>query len=106
MEEYTELLILLAAFLVVAVSASQIAKLFQRIHLPLITGLLVMGIIVGPFVLKLIPRGAGEQLSFVNDFALAFIAFAAGAELYLKELRSRFKSITWMTVGLLGVKLW
>ena len=30
-------------------------------------------------------------------------AFAAGAELYLKELRSRFKSIKWMTAGQLIV---
>jgi len=99
MEQLTEILILLAGFLMIAVASNQIAKLFQRIRLPLITGLLVMGILAGPFVLKLIPTGAGEKLFFVNDIALAFIAFAAGAQLYLKELRSRLKSITWMSVG-------
>lgn len=99
MEQYIEILILLAGFLVVAVAANQIAGLFQRIHLPLITGLLIMGILVGPFVLKLIPAEADSKLFFVNDIALAFIAFAAGAELYVKQLRSRFKSITLMSVG-------
>jgi len=40
---------------------------------------------------------------FINDIALAFIAFAAGSELYLKELRGRFKTIGWMTFGQLVV---
>ena len=34
------------------------------------------------------------------ELSLAFIAFAAGSELYLKELRSRFKSIKFVTIGL------
>ena len=44
-----------------------------------------------------------EKLNFINETSLAFIAFAAGAHLYVKELRSRYKSITWMTVGQLVV---
>jgi Trk K+ transport system NAD-binding subunit/Kef-type K+ transport system membrane component KefB len=58
-----------------------------------------MGIIVGPYVLDMIPREAIDDLDFVNDFALAFIAFTVGAELYLRELRNRFRSITGMTIA-------
>jgi len=103
MENYLEILIFLAGFVVISIASNQIAKYFQKAHLPLITGLLITGIIAGPSVLKLIPESAPQKLFFVNEFALAFIAFAAAAELYIKELRSRFKSIWWMTFGQLIV---
>ncbi len=99
MNDYLELLIFLAGFIVVSIAANQIAKYFTKLKLPLITGLLITGIIAGPFVLGLIPSDAPDKLFFVNDFALAFIAFAAAAELYLKELRGRMRSITWMSFG-------
>lgn len=94
-----ELLLLIIGFFVVAVSANQIAKTFQRIRLPLITGLIFTGIITGPYIVGLIPLSAKTSLNFINETALAFIAFAAGAELYLKELRSRINSIKWNTFG-------
>jgi len=99
MENTREILFLLIGFLIVSVAANHIARLFRRVRLPLITGLLVIGIIVGPDILGLIPDEGVEKLKFVNDLALAFIAFAVGSELYLRELRDHLKSITWMTVG-------
>ena len=99
MENYLEILIFIAGFTVIAVASNQIAKLFLKIKLPMITGLLITGIIAGPFILDLVPLEAMGKLDFVGDLSLAFIAFAAGAELYLKELRGRFKSIIWNTVG-------
>lgn len=98
-----ELLILVLGFLIIAIAANQIAKNFQKIKLPLITGLIFTGIIAGPYVIGLVPVSAKSNLQFINEIALAFIAFAAGAELYLKELRSRFKSIKWNTFGQLVV---
>ncbi len=89
----------LASFVIIVVASRQIAGLFQKIKLPLVTGMLFMGIICGPFVLNLISFDSTEDLTFINDIALAFIAFAAGSELYVKELRSRFRSIRWMTIG-------
>ncbi len=91
------------AFVIIAISSNQIATLFQRINLPLITGLIFTGILVGPFVLGLIPEEAPRDLTFITEAALAFIAFAAGSELYLKELRDRFNSIKWNTFGQLVV---
>ena len=61
------------------------------------------GVIAGPYVLNLIPKVAVEKILFVNDFSLAYIAFAAGSELFLKDLRSRLKSIAWNTFGQLVV---
>lgn len=98
-----EIVLLIAGFLIVSISANQIARKFQRIKLPLITGLIFTGIITGPYIIGLIPLSAKADLNFINEIALAFIAFAAGAELYLRELRSRINSIKWNTFGQLVV---
>lgn len=103
MDNLESTLILLGGFAIVAVAANQIAQFFQKLKLPLITGLLVIGLFSGPFIFKLLPQGTGNGLQFINDISLAFIAFAAAAELYVKDMRSRFKSIKWMTFGQLGV---
>ena len=103
MEQYLETLRHLGGFVIVCVAAYHIAKGFVKIKLPIITGFLFVGIAVGPFILKLFTNEAPENLNFINQFSLAFIAFAAGAELFLKELKHHFKSILWNTVGQLVI---
>lgn len=97
------LLILLIGFTVVSIAGFQIAKVFQKIKFPLITGLIVTGIIAGSSVLNFIPAATLPKLNFLNDIALSIIAFSAGSELYIKELRSRMTSIKWMTIGQLVI---
>jgi Trk K+ transport system NAD-binding subunit/Kef-type K+ transport system membrane component KefB len=95
----------LAGFVVVALAARQIGTIAARARLPLITGFLLTGIVAGPHVIGLIPPGTAERLRFVDQISLAFIAFAAGAEISASSLRGRWKSIGWVTGGLVGVTL-
>ncbi len=95
----------LAGFALIALSASRIGDVFARWRLPLITGFLLTGVLAGPSILGLIPHGAPEHLRFLDQIALAFIGFAAGGELYLKELRGHLRSVVWTTVGLVLVTL-
>jgi Trk K+ transport system NAD-binding subunit/Kef-type K+ transport system membrane component KefB len=101
--KYQEVFTLPIGFIIVAISANQLARLFQQIHLPLITGLIVMGILTGPYLLNLIPISAPFHLKYINDISLGFIAFAAGAELYLKELKKQINSIKWNSFGQLFI---
>lgn len=103
MADQNTTLLLLAGFVIVAIGANQVAKQFQRARLPIITGLLIIGMISGPFILGLIPVASQKSLYFIKEVSLAFIAFAAAAELYLKDLRDRFRSIKWVTFGQLVV---
>ncbi|MDF1571477.1 MAG: cation:proton antiporter [Bacteroidales bacterium] len=99
MHAYQQILYYVLAFIFILFSSSYFAKFFNRLKLPLITGFLVTGIICGPHVLDLIEADALKNLGFVNDLALAFIAYAAGAELYLKDIRIHVRSIAWNTFG-------
>ncbi len=100
MDTILEWIIRLTSFLVVALAAHRIGAMFARLGLPKITGYLVTGLLAGPFILNMLPAGAPEHLLFVDEFSLAFIAFAAGSELYLPELKGRLRSIGWVTAGL------
>ena len=101
--EYKILITYLVGFLIVAIAAERIAKAFQKVNFPIITGLIITGILGGSSFLNFITIREVGQLNFLNQIALAIIAFSAGSELYIDDLRSRIKSIKWMTIGQLLV---
>ncbi len=90
---YLNLVPALASFAIIAMASSRIGRSANVYHFPLISGYLIAGMIAGPYVLNMINKESVEALRFIDEISLGFIAFAAGAELYLKELRSRIKSI-------------
>lgn len=102
MEQSMNIFLIITGFTIVALASRQIGQYFTKAKLPLISGFLFTGIIAGPFILGLITEEAVKTLHFIDQMALAFIAFAAGSELYLKNLRSRLKSIEWVTTGLVA----
>lgn len=87
-------------FVFICLASHRIGKLVSIIKLPYITGYLFAGALVGSFALDFIPSSASEQLRFIDELALAVIAFMAGSELYLKEIRRRLNSILWSTGGI------
>ncbi len=99
MESFFNLVVFVAGFVFIAMASKQMGQLFAKFKLPLISGFLITGIIAGPFVFDFIPHEAVENLRFIDEISLAFIAFAAGSELYLQELKSRVKSIAWVAAG-------
>lgn len=100
MQHYLEIIIIIAGFTVITLASRQIGGFFTKANLPLITGFLFTGIIAGPHLLGLISAEDVRNLRFVDEIALGFIAFFAGSELYLKELKGRLKSIRWVMLGL------
>ncbi len=78
--------------------ASYLAGRAARVlALPQITGYLVIGILVGPYVLAILPQATVVEFRFVNGVALALIALSAGGELRLEAVRERLPSITVIT---------
>lgn len=68
-------LIALAIMFLAGFVLSRISKLFK---LPNVTGYIISGILIGPFVLDLIPPEIIDGMSFLSDLALGFIAFGVG----------------------------
>ncbi len=64
-----------------------ISKVMKKVKLPNVTGYLIVGLLAGPYCLKLIPEEVVEGLSFIPEVALGFIAFSIGAEFKLSYLK-------------------
>jgi Kef-type K+ transport system membrane component KefB len=89
-------------------SAYLIGDALSRLKLPKITGYILAGILFGPHLLDLVSASTVQELKLIDDLALTFIAFAAGGELRLEELRQRRRIITLtilflMLIAFLGV---
>ena len=64
-------------------------RLLKLIKLPNVTGYLIAGLVLGPFVTKILSAEQVESLSVISNMALAFIAFTVG----LSFKRSYFKRV-------------
>lgn len=96
----TQLVAALLVFSLIALASRQIGAFFSLIHLPLVTGFLLTGIVAGPYVLEVVSAESLARVHFLDQIALGFIGFAAGAHLYLPEFKNRFRTIRWVTLGL------
>ena len=76
-----------------------IAFFLERIRLPRITGFIIGGLVLGPYVLNFFDTESVRQLGFINTLALAFIAFSAGGELKLDNFRHSLKHILFLLTG-------
>ena len=77
-----------------------IGFILEQKGLPRITGYIFAGFLLGPYFLKFYSKGAVESLGFLNSLALAFIAFCAGGELKLANIRNKLKSILFLVTGI------
>jgi len=83
------------AFSIASAASWVLAQAFPFFRLPIITGYLMIGVAVGPTVgTNLISQFYVNMLSkHINAFALAFIAFAAGEEIFLPDLQNLLRTI-------------
>ena len=97
-----EWLTLLAVFAVLMLASEWIGRGAKRVRLPVITGFLAAGVVMGPYILGLLSPEQVLELRVVDEVALAFIAFAAGAELVYRDIRHQLKRIWWITLGIVA----
>jgi len=59
----------------------------KLIKLPNVTGYLIAGLLIGPYILDLIPRDIVTEFELISEMALAFIAFSIGSEFKMSYLK-------------------
>jgi Kef-type K+ transport system membrane component KefB len=84
----------------ILIAAYCIGQLLEKIGLPGIVGYILTGLFMGPYFLKFYTSSAINELSFINNLALAFIAFCAGGELRLSNIRRILKPIIYYISGI------
>lgn len=88
-------LLRLAAMLLFAFCFSRVTKLFK---LPNVTGYILSGIVIGPYVSGIVSLEMAEGMSFLTDIALAFIAFGTGKFFKWEFIRQSGRGIVLLTM--------
>ncbi len=68
-------------------------KLTHRVRLPMITGYIVVGVLIGPSLLNVIPEDIVADLGIFTSIALGIIAYSIGNRLRVPAIRRMERSI-------------
>jgi len=71
-----------------------VGRFSLKLKIPMITGFLLTGIIIGPYILNIITQKNIESLSLINEIALTIIALSAGGELEIDRLVKKIGSLS------------
>mmetsp|Transcript_54603 Transcript_54603/g.90074 ORF Transcript_54603/g.90074 Transcript_54603/m.90074 type:complete len:429 (+) Transcript_54603:130-1416(+) len=82
-------------------ASHSVGQFLRKWSLPIISGYLLTGILSGPYVLVMISGEATASLRMLDELALSCIAFAAGSELHLQELRAHSRAILYTLAALM-----
>ncbi|MBN1868992.1 MAG: cation:proton antiporter [Candidatus Omnitrophica bacterium] len=74
------------------------AKLIKRIKFPAVTAYLLLGILIGPSLLKLVPEGILNSSGLISNIVLGIIAFGIGQNFSRYHLRKIGRPIIWISV--------
>ena len=91
----TDLALAIGVMIIAGYFGGQVAK---KLKLPRITGYIVVGLLLSPSVLNLVPRATVESLNIITSVALGIIAYAIGGSLRLQSIRKLGRSIAWITI--------
>jgi len=69
------------------------SKLFQRFGIPQVVGFIIIGVVLGPSFLNIVPLELSRELIFISEIALGLIGFDIGSHLLFGELRRLGRSI-------------
>jgi len=83
----------------IAIVSFYFGKLSKTIRLPLIIGYMILGVLIGPSFLNLFSTTIQNQLSFITEIALGFVALSIGLELKLSDLKKQGNGIIWIIIA-------
>ena len=84
---------------IIAVLGLLSAKVINKMKLPAITGYILAGIILGPYVLNFISEEILHSSSLISSIALSFVAFSLGENFKYSQLKRIGKSAFAISIG-------
>lgn len=70
------------------------SRLVKQVGVPQIVGYILLGLILGPSFINLVPSKLSNELVFISQIALGLIGFDIGSHLKAEDLRDKGKIIT------------
>ncbi|MBE6689282.1 MAG: cation:proton antiporter [Ruminococcaceae bacterium] len=82
----------------ITLGAFLVTRITKLMKLPNVTGYILCGILIGPYVLRIIPAETVTAMDFVTDIALALISFGVGKYMKLKNFRNNVGRVIVITL--------
>lgn len=79
--------VIISSLSIILLSSFLLTRVTKKFKLPNVTAYIITGILIGPYVIDIIPKDIISGLDFVTDVALAFIAFGVGKYFKLSTLK-------------------
>ena len=102
-------LLLIGATLLLALAAHALG---QRIHVPRVTLLLLLGALAGPEMLALLPESSDQSFGFITQLTLAMVGFLLGERMSFRNLRDGREvlvvslAVTLVTALMVALPMW
>ena len=85
--------------------ASMTGDLLRRFRLPRLTGYLLFGLLIGPYIGNIVTESMARQIQIINGLATTLIALIAGLSLSLERLGRRVGAIARMTLVIIALAM-
>ncbi len=89
---------LIFALGIILLSGLIAALLIEKIKLPYVTGYIIMGIIIGPYVLNLIPKTFLRNTDIIANFVLSIVAFMISRNFSYSVFKKTGKQIIFVSM--------
>ena len=80
-------MILILSLLIIGIIATYSGKLAEKIKLPALIGMMIVGMIIGPSFLNIIPKQTLDIAPFIKDIALVTVLFIGGLGISLSQIK-------------------
>ncbi|WP_303289986.1 cation:proton antiporter [Marinobacter sp. SS5-14b] len=102
-------LILIGATMLLALGAHAVG---QKVHIPRVTLLLLLGALAGPDLLDLLPADADQSFDLITQLTLAMVGFLLGERMSAKDLKQGKEAlivslvVTFVTAAVVTLAIW
>lgn len=90
--------LIIGSISIMLLSGFLFTRITKKLRLPNVTGYILAGIVLGPYVLNVIPKGIITGMDFIADIALSYIAFSTGEFFRMERLRKNGIKVVIITV--------
>lgn len=90
--------VIISSLAIILFTSFLLTRITKKFKLPNVTAYIITGILIGPYVLNIIPKNIINGLDFVTDVALAFIAFGVGKYFKLSTLKKSGSEVVIITL--------
>ncbi len=89
---------ILIALAIIFLAGFLLSRITKLLKLPNVTAYILAGVLIGPCVLDLIPHNVIDNMSFLSDLALGFIAFGVGRFFKKEVLKKTGMKVIFITL--------